>query len=632
MWINGAWENMYVFEFWKTDGKWNEDDKSVSVKVNARDQYTRVLAREDDKFDLTKILPAITPVRFDKRALLQFYSPGDSYITCISSSNNWEEEVDIVEYNTTTLKNSYHFLLYKTFLTITVTGSGYPPDATGTYIETVYSLFQGKNGTHRIETEYTGGQYYYNIILDEGSVVLFRAGPYSAPLSSGTLDFVAVNGEGTLTGNYSNKVIYARWLHNVDTIGDVLLLHDMANGRGYTYAIGDDSGLGIVCHTYTQDEVTQYGLATDGEYFIEPEVVSDEHYLPVNQSTWLLYSLWFNFTEFDTTKEALYRKQYQINHSVMLSDVIQALLVQISSNITHLGTYPYSDFLYATNPITGEDFRLAIARKKPVLQHNFTLYNEESLISFSDVMNMLRICYKCYWFIDSSMRLRIEHISWFRNGGSYSAPTVFNADLTTMLYRRNNKTWGYNTSLYQYEKISLPEKIEFSWQDEVTGAFDGYPIEVLSRFIQQGKKDSYSVSEFTSDIDFVLMDKSELSDTGFVILAVENSLGYWKTIYQTYIYYSMTMNLQNGVMSFLYLHEKFWVYDLPSLNVKINNGTTITALGVEKNKKQTVNYPSDSDPDPLLLIKTSLGYGQIEKININLSSRMNEISLKYDTE
>ena len=54
--------------------------------------------------------------------------------------------------------------------------------------------------------------------------------------------------------------------------------------------------------------------------------------------------------------------------------------------------------------------------------------------------------------------------------------------------------------------------------------------------------------------------------------------------------------------------------------------------GIDRKKKQIVKYPSDIDPNYLLLIKTSLGTGQIEKISVNLSSRMNTITLKYDTE
>ena len=85
-------------------------------------------------------------------------------------------------------------------------------------------------------------------------------------------------------------------------------------------------------------------------------------------------------------------------------------------------------------------------------------------------------------------------------------------------------------------------------------------------------------------------------------------------------------------MSWVYLHPNFWTYDLPAYDVTINKSGYVYIRGIERKKKQKVVYPSIEDPDPLKLIKTYLGNGQIEKISVNLSSRMNEIQLKYDTE
>jgi hypothetical protein len=90
--------------------------------------------------------------------------------------------------------------------------------------------------------------------------------------------------------------------------------------------------------------------------------------------------------------------------------------------------------------------------------------------------------------------------------------------------------------------------------------------------------------------------------------------------------------LQNGLMSFIYLHPHYWTYDLPSSNVTINGEEHTGVNGIERKKKQKVSFPSLDDPNPLQLIKTYLGDGQIEKLSINLQSRMNDIELKYDTE
>ena len=59
----------------------------------------------------------------------------------------------------------------------------------------------------------------------------------------------------------------------------------------------------------------------------------------------------------------------------------------------------------------------------------------------------------------------------------------------------------------------------------------------------------------------------------------------------------------------------------------------VTVNGTLRNRKQSVNVPTgDSDPDMNQLIKTGLGNGQIEKMSINLSSRMAKTTLRYATE
>ena len=163
-----------------------------------------VLAKYDEKYDLSKLNVPITPIKFDKRPILQLYTAGSSSISCFSGSSYWEENVDIVENNISTLQNSYHFTQVQRFHVIEVTGGGVPQAVTGAYISSEYynpMLYEGRNGIYQIDVKYTSSKYYYDIIVADGGSVLFRAGPYASLLSSGTLDFVAVNGEGTLTGN-----------------------------------------------------------------------------------------------------------------------------------------------------------------------------------------------------------------------------------------------------------------------------------------------------------------------------------------------------------------------------------------------------------------------------------------------
>ena len=90
--------------------------------------------------------------------------------------------------------------------------------------------------------------------------------------------------------------------------------------------------------------------------------------------------------------------------------------------------------------------------------------------------------------------------------------------------------------------------------------------------------------------------------------------------------------LQNGYLAMIYLQPNYYIYDLPTRNVRINESTEILVAGVARMKKQTVVFPTNQDINPMRLIKTYIGDGQIDKISVNLCSRSNKVTLKYDTE
>ena len=80
------------------------------------------------------------------------------------------------------------------------------------------------------------------------------------------------------------------------------------------------------------------------------------------------------------------------------------------------------------------------------------------------------------------------------------------------------------------------------------------------------------------------------------------------------------------------LQPNFWLYDMPARNINVND-RDIFARGIQRQKKQDLTFPiGNDDPNPLQLVKTNIGNGQIEKLSINLSSRTSKTTLKYDTE
>lgn len=743
-----GWSDYWVGKFFKTNGNWDEDDKKVEVKLDVKDQYNDVMAGLEKEYNLIKLAPEKSPLEIQKRPLIQIYNPGDSVVSCFLGGNYWEQDVTFEEENTSILINTYYFALASTIAKGLVTGTGTPNDTTGEYsLEgdigplVNFDLFH-INGLYRLSRIRTGPntpqgmpyRYLLTRLIDD--VVLFRSSerfnlPEPSLETNITLNAFDASASGTLTIFVSEVEIYARYLLDVEDIlgtpTNLLPVDDIvADNRNYKRAIG--YALDVVTSSQqTQVEPTEYGLSDNGGYFVEPYFFGERFY-PIARSTWGFSSHWFNFAVFDNILEEAGRKAYVFKETSPLSSAISVLLEQFAPGITHEGSDIYSEFLYgATNPVAGQAFRLMLTQKTNILYGEFDTPAQKAPITLSAITRMLKDTFKAYWYIENN-KFKIEHISWFKNGGSYAGAPEYTADLTTLLEPRNRKPWGFNTSKYDFDKAAMPERLDFKWMDDVTPGFEGTPIVINSKFVQEGKIDQINIANFTTDIDYMILNPQELNPEGFALfasidnpildkssagnefevildhltgvtsadvlyvttefIAVEGNTRYnlthmnrlcWYDINQAYIEghsffgggygaispsnarflrasvlqaYWPTMAilsvvrklpfntlevegadlvLQNGLLSWPYLQPRYWVDDLPAQDVTINDSPGFVS-GIMRGKKQKAKYPSIEDPNPIKLVKTQLGDGEIEKLSVNLSSRMNTLTLKYDTE
>ena len=84
-------------------------------------------------------------------------------------------------------------------------------------------------------------------------------------------------------------------------------------------------------------------------------------------------------------------------------------------------------------------------------------------------------------------------------------------------------------------------------------------------------------------------------------------------------------------MAFATLQPNYWTWNIAAKRVKIN-GVEVIADGIAKTKTQEVSFAKLTDPDVTKTIKTGIGYGKVEKISVNLTSRTVNATLVYDPE
>lgn len=652
-----TYNQYYKAKFMKTDCTFNDDDKLVTVKPETTDQYDDVLAGLEKEYNLIELAPQIEFLTIRKRPLIQIYVPGDSIVSCFLGGTNWEQDA-----NTTTDQNAliqtYHFALCNILKEIQITSHGSPAVISGLYTGRMATGASANNFEGKLYPELNVNYYIYisqqridglpfgavivEIRKQSDDTAMFRyTKATTSPFDTLEFDLTAVEGSGatgTMHADMKSYNIYARYLCDVEKIDDLntypLPADDIVdNNRNYRRSIGYAIDVAFISNNFS-DTPTEWGLADNGKYFAPPYSIYGQTFYPIARSTWRYASLWFGFYLMDWLLEEKARKAYTLRDAFTLSSCINVLLKEFAPGITHEATPEYSQFLYnKNNPISGRSFKLLISQKSNIINGEYKTPAQKAPITLQQIMTMLRDIYKCYWYIEDG-KFKIEQVSWFRNGGSYGYNPIIDYDLTQLENVRNGKKLAFATSEYSFDKVEMPERYQFEWMDDVTTPFEGLPIEITSKYVTAGKIEEINISNFTSDIDLMLLNPGAISLDGFALFAavMPSGGGQLELPFTRQTVDGVEYFLQNGYLAFINIQPTYWVYDMPARNFKINNIPNY-AIGIERKKKQTLNFPAGTtDPNPMLLVKTYIGNGQVDKLSVNLCSRNIKATLKYDTE
>lgn len=654
-----TYKQYYKAKFMKTDCTFNDDDKLVTVQPETIDQYNDVLAGLEKEYNLIELAPQIEFLTIRKRPLIQIYSPGDSIVSCFLGGTNWEQDANATT-DQKALIGTYHFALCNILKEIYITpNNGSPAIISGLYTGRMVTgssvdTFQGKlypelnvNYYIYIAQKRVGGLPIGAVAVEirkqSDDTAMFRYTKTStSPFDTLEFDLTAVEGSGAkgkMHASMKSYNIYARYLLDVEKIDNLntypLPSEDIVdNNRNYRRVIGYAIDVAFISNNFS-DTPTEWGLADNGKYFAPPYSIYGQTFYPIARSTWRYASLWFGFYLMDWILEENARKAYTLRDAFTLSSCINVLLKEFAPGITHEATPEYSQFLYNTNnPISGQSFKLLISQKSNIINGEYKTPAQKAPITLQQIMTMLRDIYKCYWYIEDG-KFKIEQVSWFRNGGSYGYNPIIDYDLTQLENVRNGKKITFATSEYSFDKVEMPERYQFEWMDDVTTPFEGLPIEITSKYVTAGKIEEINISNFTSDIDLMLLNPGAISSDGFALFAAVTPSGggqlelpFTKQTVDGIEYF-----LQNGYLAFINIQPTYWVYDMPARNFKINNSPDYAMGGLERKKKQTLNFPAGTtDPNPMQLVKTYIGNGQVDKLSVNLCSRNIKATLKYDTE
>ena len=654
-----SWQSYWRGSFWKTDCEFDEDAQTVAVKPNPLDEYADILAGLDKEYNLIELAPAMAEIQADKRPMIQVYVPGQSVIGCFLAGMWWEQECE-PESNESKLAETgdgkLNFAINKSLLIADVSGTTSPqlPEYfTGVFTDAKFNPMQNGNqefvkGDYKLNYYFYAGGGGYTVIISiiriADSVTLWKyqdtGGGMPDVSLPRTYTLTPESGTGA-TGNvelYMHEIpVYSRYVCDtlmIDSLPTFELPTDdiVENNRNYTRVIGYDFPNTIAFSENITTTPTQWGLYQPGQYYQQPYSLTGQDFFPVARNGWGRMSVWFTFYAFDWVVEQSARQPFTIRHAYSLFSVIRVLLQKIAPNLTFHPNYS-SHFLFdENNPITGYSQTLFIVPKSNIVTAGYDQPAQKAPITLGQVFNMLRDCFRCYWYVENDM-LKIEHISWFMNGGAYPGTPDFpvvGIDLTAQQVPRNGKAWAFARNQYKFDKPNMAARYQFGWMDDCTQLFEGYPIDIISKFVQPGNIEEINVSHFSSDIDYILLNPNNVSKDGFVLLAAIEQGGQYVLPYVNYLVGTNEHYLQNAYVAFCLL-QQYYAYDMPARNYSIN-GVSKVALGIKKLKTQTISFPALTDPEMPELVKTNIGNGMFQKLSINLSSRNVNATLLYDTE
>lgn len=442
----------------------------------------------------------------------------------------------------------------------------------------------------------------------------------------------------------------------VDSEGQVLYdlpYDDFATERanfkkciGLVFTQSNNSLVHFVQKQDVQDEPTPWGINDFGQYFKAPYFGLGVNLFPypLARSTWANTSLWVAFEQdaYLSNLERWCQKFYKkIWHKdcMELGAIIKILLAEIDSTIKFESTAEYSDFFYGTTyyGYGQSGIRTYLTQKSNVLKGEYDQAAQKAEITFEKLMNLLRDCFRCYWFIDSEGRFRIEHVMYFMRGMSYGSPTM-QYNLVNKVDKFNKKPVLYCQQEISFIKSELSSRYEFAWADDVTECMGGgFNVEIESNYIQKDKTESINVELATSDVDMMMFAPSKFSQDGFaIIMAKDYEVQIIRNEYydQRNTYYPVVTYTQNYYASFLSLFQHY-MYDMPASSIhttvdQSQGSSRYYVSNIKRCMEHKIEYQTIDSPDVYKLIGTDIGNGYVDDVSIDIDTHLAKVTLTYE--
>ncbi|MES2138647.1 MAG: hypothetical protein V4511_02995 [Bacteroidota bacterium] len=246
---------------------------------------------------------------------------------------------------------------------------------------------------------------------------------------------------------------------------------------------------------------------------------------------------------------------------------------------------------------------IAIAQKSDVIDPTATQHATSGTINLKTILENFKKIFNVDWFIDASGNFRIEHEKYFSYSVGFTSTSAPHAQ------------WNDANEIYSYKKEDMPSKESFKFMESQGIDFVGKSITYSGACVTYGASGikEYVADKFSTDINFIENQPSDIDRTGFVLIVYEQ-IG--STLFIAKEAGKLTGALiANAHLSWANLHYNYHRYGRVLLTGNMN-GSNETFLSAKRNKVQSNVKLLICCTDPFnpngILVQTELGTGEIE--------------------
>lgn len=303
-------------------------------------------------------------------------------------------------------------------------------------------------------------------------------------------------------------------------------------------------------------------------------------------------------------------------------------------------TFDSQFFSSATNPVTGTDnkFKNIYISIKSFIK-NTADESTKCEITLDGLISDICETINGKWHIDDvNNKLIIEHVNYYKNGRNYTGTPEYYADLTDKLefpvkYQTIEDLNSQRTDQdYNFNNKS-PDREIFKPTDSIDTDNE---IKYSSYFRTLGEKIEHARNRLSTDLLYVIQCPDKTSDDDFLLLSVNDAWVINRRNVTTGGSPMVYVNHPNGDLFFDNLIRDFWIYDRYFETAIINADTAETTFLSMVNFKmqKPIRIPRVSDIlfDPLKLIFTHLGDGEVESFEIDTDTDWINVKLAYSVD